>query len=79
MYKKSRGGNGSEFKKGVLRRQTCAARLFESVTLMKSTSTIYYILAMEGKTFDVQLIPEFSGAATDMPIVKWVENVELVC
>ena len=29
--------------------------------------------------FDIQLIPEFSGAATDMPIVKWVENVELVC
>ena len=29
--------------------------------------------------FDVRLIPEFSGAATDMPIVKWVENVELVC
>ena len=29
--------------------------------------------------FDVRLIPEFSGAATDMPIVEWVENVELVC
>ena len=29
--------------------------------------------------FDVRLILEFSGAATDMPIVKWVENVELVC
>ena len=34
---------------------------------------------MEGKMFDVRLIPEFSGAATDMPIVQWVENVELVC
>ena len=34
---------------------------------------------MEGKMFDVWLIPEFSGAATDMPIVEWVENVELVC
>ena len=29
--------------------------------------------------FDVCLFPEFSGAATDMPIVKWLENVELVC
>ena len=29
---------------------------------------------MEGKMFDVQLIPEFSGAATDMPTVEWIEN-----
>ena len=29
--------------------------------------------------FDIRLIPEFSGAVTDMPIVEWVENVELVC
>ena len=34
---------------------------------------------MEGKMFDVRLIPEFSGAATDMHIDEWVENVELVC
>ena len=34
---------------------------------------------MEGKIFDVQLILEFSGAATDMLIVEWVEDVELVC
>ena len=33
---------------------------------------------MEGKMFDVRLILEFSGAATDIPIVEWVENVELV-
>ena len=33
---------------------------------------------MEGKMFDVRLILEFSGAVTDMPIVEWVENVELV-
>ena len=25
------------------------------------------------------LILEFSGAANDMSIVKWIENVELVC
>ena len=55
-----------------------------SVTLFKSfklqaISTRYYFLAMEGKIFNVWLIPEFSGAATDMPIVEWVENVELVC
>ena len=34
---------------------------------------------MEGKIFYVKLILEFSVAATDMPIVEWVENVELVC
>ena len=34
---------------------------------------------MDGKAFDVQLIPEFSGAMTDMPIVEWIENVGLVC
>ena len=34
---------------------------------------------MEGKMFDIRLIPEFCGAATDMPIVEFVENVELVC
>ena len=34
---------------------------------------------MEGKMFDVRLILEFSGAAIDIPIVKWVKNVELVC
>ena len=28
--------------------------------------------------FDIRLIPEVSGAATDMPIVDWVENVEFV-
>ena len=32
-----------------------------------------------GQVFDVRLIPEFSGAVTAMPIVEWVENVELVC
>ena len=55
------------------------------MTLLKSTftpqafSARYYRLAMEGQMFVVRLIPEFSGAATDMPIVEWVENVELVC
>ena len=46
---------------------------------LQAISAGYYFLAMEGKIFDVRLIPEFSGAATDMPIVEWVENVELVC
>ncbi len=59
----------------MLRRQTCAIELSESVTLLKSTfkpqaiSARYELLAMEGKMLDVRLIPEFSGAATDMPIV----------
>ena len=29
--------------------------------------------------FDILLIPEISGAMTDLPIVEWIENVELVC
>ena len=29
--------------------------------------------------FDILLIPKFSGAMTDLPIVEWIENVELVC
>ena len=51
-----------------------------SVTLLKSTfklqaiSARYYLLAMEGKMFDIRLILKFSGAATDMPIVEWVEK-----
>ena len=78
-----------EFEEGMLCWQTRATELSEStqktVMLLKSTfkleaiSAIYYLLAMKGKMFDVQLIPEFSGAATDMAIVKWIENVELVC
>ena len=52
--------------------------LFKSFKL-QAISVRYYFLAMEGKIFDVRLIPKFSGAATDMPIVEWVENVELVC
>ena len=85
MYKKSRGGNGNELKQGMLHRQMHMTGLSESVTLWKSTfkpqaiSARYYLLMMEGKMFDIQLIPEFSGAATNMPIVEWVENVELVC
>ena len=57
----------------------------KAVTLLKSTFkleailAIYYFLAMEGKKFEIWLILEFSGAATDMPIVKWIENVEIVC
>ena len=29
--------------------------------------------------FDIWSIPEFSGAATDLPIMECIENVELVC
>ena len=46
---------------------------------LQAISAGYYFLLMEGKIFEVRLIPEFSGAATDIPIVEWVENVELVC
>ena len=60
------------------RRVACVCNLFKSFKL-QAISARYYFLVMDGKIFDVQLIPEFSGAATDKPIVEWVENVELVC
>ena len=41
VYERSRGGNGSEFEKGVLRGQTRAARLSELVTLLKSTFKLH--------------------------------------
>ena len=34
---------------------------------------------MASRQFDVRLIPDFSGAATDMPILKWLEDPELTC
>ena len=34
---------------------------------------------MADRLFDVRLIPEYSGAATDLPIVEWLEQVELMC
>ena len=34
---------------------------------------------MDGKAFDIRLIPEFSGTITDMPIIEWIENDKLVC
>ena len=61
---------------GVLR---LSVTLFKSAFKLQAISARYYFLAMEDKIFDVRLIPEFSGAATDMPIVEWVENIELVC
>ena len=34
---------------------------------------------MASRQFDVRLIPEFSGAATDTPILEWLEDPELTC
>ena len=34
---------------------------------------------MTGKVFNIWLIPEFSGAVMDMPVVEWLEHVEMVC
>ena len=39
----------------------------------------HHSLGMMGKAFDIWLILEFSGATTDMPIVEWIENVQLAC
>ena len=37
------------------------------------------LLTMASWQFDIRLIPEFSGAATDMPIMEWLEDLELTC
>ena len=34
---------------------------------------------MTGKAFNIRLIPEICGTVTDMPIVEWLEHVEMVC
>ena len=34
---------------------------------------------MASRQFDDRLIPEFSGAATDTPILEWLEDLELTC
>lgn len=34
---------------------------------------------LNSRQFDVRLIPEFIGYKTCQPVVKWIENVELVC
>lgn len=36
-------------------------------------------LGMTSKQSDIRLIPEFSVAATNLPIVEGLENVELIC
>lgn len=33
---------------------------------------------MANGQFDIPLIPEFNGAAIDLPVVEWFEDVELV-
>lgn len=34
---------------------------------------------MADRGFDIWLIAEYSGAATDLPIVEWIQYVELLC
>ena len=75
-YKKSPWGNGDRWKEGVLH---VSVTLLKSAFKQQAISARYYLLVMEGKIFDIRLIPEFSGASTDMPIVEWIENGELVC
>ena len=43
------------------------------------TSYFGTLLTMAYKQFDVRLIPEFCGAATDTPILEWLEDLELTC
>ena len=35
--------------------------------------------AMARRPFDLRLIPEFGGAASDEPIIEWLEQVEMIC
>ena len=34
---------------------------------------------MACRQFDIWLIPKFSGAATDIPVIEWLEDLELTC
>lgn len=34
---------------------------------------------MADRGFDKRLIPEFNVATTNMPIIEWIENIELLC
>lgn len=38
-----------------------------------------FSLVMTSKQFNIRLIPKFSGVTTNLLLVKWLENVELVC
>ena len=43
------------------------------------TSYFSIIRTMASRQFDIRLIPEFSSAATDIPIMEWLEDLELIC
>ena len=34
---------------------------------------------MANRQLALQLIPEFTGAATDLPVEEWLEDLELIC
>ena len=41
-----------------------------------SSSTFFYVL---DRMFDYQLIPEFGGAATNEPVIQWIQQVRMNC
>ena len=43
------------------------------------TSYFCVIRTMASRQFDIRLIPGFSGTATDIPIMEWLEVLELIC
>lgn len=48
-------------------------------TLFYFTIFFLFTTKMADKAFDIQLILDYSDTATDLPIMKWNKNVELVC
>ena len=56
----------------------CRPPLKKEFFLLQAISEFLFT-KMADRGFDIWLIPELSGAATDLPIVEWIENVELVC
>ena len=45
----------------------------------RTSSYFRVLLTMASRQFDIQLISEFSATATDMPIMEWLEDLELTC
>lgn len=70
-----------ELKNGGLKKKYLV--LYERRQKHTSSFTLQTILAflpvVADRGFNIRLIPVFSGAAIDLPIVEWIENVELVC
>ena len=63
------------------RRHTLHFLLFITFIQKQFLLTSYFstLLTMASRQFDVRIIPEFSSAATDTPILEWLKDLELTC